>query len=121
MHSHCNHLFLSGRSYSKATCELCAATGVDRNSSISSSEIVHLLSVFIVWQNFMIDPIWLMSSWPELASIPRIVIFHGKHDIDDSEMRHLLPAHAELHYRSPPDHKFTHPVTGMTPKTECQY
>lgn len=50
----------------------------------------------------------LMSEWPELASVKKLVVYHG----DTAQEAAGHPSHAEICKRDPKDLKFKHSVTG---------
>ena len=89
--------------------------GPGNDGCVAFSELTKLpkdrMPLWAVVSSFMICSEWLMTVWPQLANVKRLVIFHGCHDVDHPESRDRLPAHAELHCRIPKELKFQHPVT----------
>lgn len=58
---------------------------------------------WVVISNYMIDVQWLMTAWPSLKMVKRVVIFHGDSCKDPGG---LLPKHFERHARCPKDIPF---------------
>jgi hypothetical protein len=64
---------------------------------------------YAVISDFIIDPLFLLSSLPSLPSVPRVLCFHGASDV---AQKGSLPANVELHDMRPQGLSFTHPGTG---------
>ena len=57
---------------------------------------------WVVISNYMIDPTWLTTAWPDLANIPRVVLFNG-------DGVRGFPRNVDVHPRKPKDLKWEHP------------
>ena len=80
---------------------------------------------WVVLSNYLVDPLWLMSSWPTLKDVKRIVVLNGAGaDLPNS---HLLPAHVEMVYLTPQkyppndDHVKSTFVTHLGYRTSINY
>ena len=54
---------------------------------------------WVVLSNYLVDPVWLMSSWPTLKDVPRIVVLQGAGT--ELPEAHLLPSRTEMVYLTP--------------------
>lgn len=68
---------------------------------------------FVVISTFQISIPWLLSKWPAITSVKRVVIVHGEDLVENERMKRQCPNHFEIVSRSPKHLTFgTHPRTG---------
>ena len=74
-------------------------------------------ATFVLISNFMIDPTFLLTAWPELLDptrCPRVVILYG----DTALSQIPTPAHIEKQQMNVKEMEFRHPVSGKVWKND---